>query len=85
MNNMTAATATAKVEEAGSQPTRESRRNGWQSDDSVILCGRLLSLSRSLRNATTSLRRSIEAAFSEQQQPTAESWESSDTTLVESF
>lgn len=81
MNHTVAAAGTATEGET-SQP-RRSPQSGWQSDDSVIRCGRLLSLSQSLRSALTELRRSIAAAFCEPPPPSAESWESSDTTLVE--
>jgi hypothetical protein len=65
-----------------SQVTTVSLLNNWQSDAYVILCGRLLMLSKRLTDASTLLRKNIRAACDDLPQPSPESLETSDTTLV---
>ena len=83
MNHTAAATGTVVMVREKSLP--RSPRNGWQSDDSVILCGRLLQLSQNLRSALTSLRETISEGSSGPPPPSRESWESQDTTVVVSY
>jgi hypothetical protein len=63
----------------------ESLPSKWQSDDSVMACGRLLMLSSRLRLASKLLRQTIGAFSCEVPPLSRESLEVSDTTHVVSF
>jgi len=70
----------AKVETA-----KDPLLKGWQSDACVMRCGRLLSLSMSLRQELTLLRQSMSTAFCEVPPGSPVTLESLDTTRVVSY